>query len=159
MDNGKIFTARIKRFFSIRDPGLITGASDDPSGIATYSQAGAKFGLSTPWTALVSFPLMVAIQEMCARIGVVTSTGLTTSLKKHYSKFLLYLMMVFSIPAIILNIGADIASIGAVVHLIIPSISPMVFSIVLYCITLQSNRFQTMYSPVHSLARSTRSCS
>src|SRR5207342_2584454 len=69
---------RLKRFFSILGPGLITGASDDdPSGIATYSQAGAQFGLSTLWTALLTFPLMAAIQEMCARIGVVTSQGLT----------------------------------------------------------------------------------
>jgi len=58
-------------------PGLITGASDDePSGVATYSQAGAGFGLATLWTALITFPLMAAIQEMCARIGTVTTSGL-----------------------------------------------------------------------------------
>ena len=98
------FSAKIKKAFSTLGPGLITGASDDdPSGIATYSQAGAKFGLATLWTALITFPLMAAIQEMCARIGIVTSVGLTTTLKKHYSKGLLYTMMVFSVPAIILD--------------------------------------------------------
>ena len=112
-------------------PGLITGASDDdPSGIATYSQAGAKFGLSTLWTALITFPLMAAIQEMCARIGLVTSVGLTTTLRKHYSKTLLYIMLVFSVPAIILNIGADIAGMGAVASLIFPSLKPMLFSFI-----------------------------
>ena len=66
-------------------PGLITGASDDdPSGIATYSQAGAAFGLATLWTALLTFPLMAAMQEMCARIGLVTQQGLAGTLRKHY---------------------------------------------------------------------------
>src|SRR6187549_767082 len=103
--NKKNNPSKIKRFLKIIGPGLITGASDDdPSGIATYSQAGAKFGLLTLWTAMITFPLMAAIQEMCARIGLITSTGLTTTLKKHYSKPLLYLMMILSIPAIVLNI-------------------------------------------------------
>lgn len=112
-------------------PGLITGASDDdPSGITTYSQAGSQFGITTLWTALITFPLMAAIQEMCARIGIVTSVGLTTTLKNHYSKVLLYFMLVFSVPAIILNIGADIAGMGAVANLLVPSVSPLVFSTV-----------------------------
>lgn len=112
-------------------PGLITGASDDdPSGIATYSQAGAQFGFQTLWTALITFPLMAGIQEMCARIGLVTTVGLTTTLKRHYPRWILYLMMIFSIPAIVLNIGADIAGMGAVANLIFPSVKPMVFSFV-----------------------------
>jgi len=118
-------------------PGLITGASDDdPSGIATYSQAGAKFGLATLWTSLLSFPLMAGIQEMCARIGLVTSAGLTTTLKKHYPKWILYTMMIFSIPAIILNIGADIAGMGAVANLIIPSIPAAIFNLIFTVILL-----------------------
>src|SRR5678810_1405155 len=93
--NKKSNPSKINRFLKILGPGLITGASDDdPSGIATYSQAGAKFGLTTLWTALITFPLMASIQEMCARIGIVTSVGLTTTLKNHYSKILLYLMTV-----------------------------------------------------------------
>lgn len=111
-------------------PGLITGASDDdPSGIATYSQAGAGFGLATLWTAWITFPLMAGIQEMCARIGMVTSKGLTNIIKTHYSKTLLYAMLVISFPAITLNIGADIAGMGAVSNLLIPSIPPFAFSI------------------------------
>ena len=72
---------KIKRFWKVLGPGLITGASDDdPSGIATYSQAGAAYGLSTLWTAIIAFPLMAAIQQMCAKIGLVTSQGLTGAL-------------------------------------------------------------------------------
>lgn len=122
--------SRVIRFFKILGPGLVTGASDDdPSGIATYSQAGAQFGLSTLWTALLTFPLMAAIQGMCARIGLVTSQGLTVTLKENYSKPLLYIMLLFSFPAITLNIGADIQGMGAVAHMIIPSIPVSVFCV------------------------------
>jgi NRAMP (natural resistance-associated macrophage protein)-like metal ion transporter len=118
-------------------PGLVTGASDDdPSGIATYSQAGAAFGLSTLWTAIVAFPLMAAIQQMCARIGLVTSQGLTGTLKKHYPKPILYLMLLFSFPAIIMNIGADIAGMGAVGNLLFPKIEANYFSVIFTIILL-----------------------
>ena len=131
MKTSSNLTTKIKNFFKILGPGLVTGASDDdPSGIATYSQAGAKFGLSTLWTALITFPLMAAIQEMCARVGLITTAGLTTTIKKYYPKSLLYFMMIFSVPAIILNIGADIAGMGAVANLIIPSVKPMAFSVI-----------------------------
>ena len=100
-----------------------------PSGIATYSQAGAAYGLSTLWTALITFPLMAAIQEMCARIGLVTSMGLTGTLKVYYPRPVLYLMVLFSFPAIIMNIGADIAGMGAVGNLLVPSIPAPYFSI------------------------------
>ncbi|MDQ6845378.1 MAG: Nramp family divalent metal transporter [Bacteroidota bacterium] len=137
MNTPSKFSTRIFKIFKILGPGLVTGASDDdPSGIATYSQAGAKFGLATLWTALITFPLMASIQEMCARIGLVTSVGLTTTLKKHYPKSLLYFMMLFSVPAIILNIGADIAGMGAVSSLIFPSVKPMVFSVIFTFILL-----------------------
>lgn len=122
--------SRLYRFWKLLGPGLVTGASDDdPSGIATYSQAGAAYGLSTLWTALITFPLMAAIQEMCARIGLVTSQGLTGTLKTYYSKPVLYLMLLFSFPAIVLNIGADIAGMGAVGNLLFPSIQSTYFSI------------------------------
>jgi NRAMP (natural resistance-associated macrophage protein)-like metal ion transporter len=111
-------------------PGLITGASDDdPSGIATYSQAGASFGLSTLWTAIITFPLMVSIQEMCARIGLITAKGLTGTIKTHYPRPVLYLVLLFSFPAIVMNIGADIAGMGAVGNLLFPSIHATLFSI------------------------------
>ena len=111
-------------------PGLITGASDDdPSGIATYSQAGAAFGLSTLWTALIAFPLMAALQQMCAKIGLVTGHGLTGALKEHYPRPVLYLMLLFSFPAIVMNIGADIAAMGAVGNLLFPAIETTYFSV------------------------------
>jgi NRAMP (natural resistance-associated macrophage protein)-like metal ion transporter len=123
-------SSKLSRFWKLLGPGLVTGASDDdPSGIATYSQAGAKLGLATLWTAIVAFPLMAAIQQMCARIGMVTQQGLTGNLKKHYSKSILYLMLIFSFPAIILNIGADIAGMGAVGNLLFPSINENYFSV------------------------------
>ncbi len=122
--------SKIARFWRLLGPGLVTGASDDdPSGIATYSQAGAGWGLSTLWTALIAFPLMAALQQMCARIGLVTKQGLTGTLKKHYPKPVLYLMLLFSFPAIILNIGADIAGMGAVGNLLFPSIEQSYFSV------------------------------
>ena len=118
------------RFWKIIGPGLVTGASDDdPSGIATYSQAGAAYGLSTLWTAIVAFPLMAAIQHMCARIGLVTAQGLTGTLKKHYPRPVLYLMLLFSFPAIVMNIGADIAGMGAVGNLLFPAIDASFFSV------------------------------
>ena len=132
----------IKKVLKILGPGLITGASDDdPSGIATYSQAGAQYGLSTLWTAWITFPLMASIQEMCARIGLATSKGLTIILKMHYPRWVMYLMVLFSFPAIVMNIGADIAGMGAVANLIVPKVNAEYFSVVftvvlLICIVL-----------------------
>jgi NRAMP (natural resistance-associated macrophage protein)-like metal ion transporter len=130
MTNTKKSPSRLRAFFKILGPGLVTGASDDdPSGIATYSQAGAGFGLSFLWTALLTFPLMASLQEMCARIGLVTSHGLAGTLKANYPKPVLYLMLLFSAPAIIMNIGADIAGMGAVGNLLFPSIHATYFCI------------------------------
>src|SRR5258706_5996176 len=130
MTENKKLIVRIKRFWRILGPGLITGASDDdPSGIATYSQAGAGFGLATLWTALITFPLMSSIQEMCARIGMVTSHGLTGTLKRNYSRPLLYAMVLFSFPPIVFNIGADIAGMGAVANMLAPRIHAVYFSL------------------------------
>jgi NRAMP (natural resistance-associated macrophage protein)-like metal ion transporter len=121
---------RYTRFWKLLGPGLVTGASDDdPSGIATYSQAGAAYGLSTLWTALIAFPLMASIQQMCARIGLVTSQGLTGTLKSNYPRPILLVMVLFSFPSIILNIGADIAGMGAVGNLLFPSIDSTYFSV------------------------------
>lgn len=120
----------LKKILKKIGPGLVTGASDDdPSGIATYSQAGAGFGLATLWTAILAFPLMSAIQKMCAKIGMVTNQGLTGTLKKHYPKPVLYVMLLFSFPAIVLNIGADIAGMGAVGNLLFPQIDASFFSV------------------------------
>src|ERR1700749_871198 len=120
----------LKRILKNLGPGLVTGASDDdPSGIVTYVQAGAQFGFSTLWTALLTFPLMAAIQGMAGRIGVVTAQGLAGTLKSHYPKTVLYGMILLSFPAVILNIGADMQSMGAVANLLIPAIPAFAFSI------------------------------
>jgi NRAMP (natural resistance-associated macrophage protein)-like metal ion transporter len=129
--------SKLKKFLKALGPGLITGASDDdPSGIVTYAQAGAQFGLSTLWTALLTFPLMAAIQGMAARIGMVTCQGLTGTLKTHYPKSVLYGMILFSFPAVVLNIGADIQSMGAVANLLVPAIPTFSFCIVFTAILL-----------------------
>ena len=149
MNSLKKIVIRFARFWKILGPGLVTGASDDdPSGIATYSQAGAQFGLSTLWTALITFPLMASIQEMCARIGMVTSSGLTGTLKKNYPKSILFLMVLFSFPAIVLNIGADIAGMGAVANLIFPSIHAIYFSILFTTILMVA----IIYFPYQKMA-------
>lgn len=142
MRTTKSFSAKIKFFFTTLGPGLITGASDDdPSGIATYSQAGAQFGLATLWTAMFTFPLMAAVQGMCARIGIVTREGLTRTLRSHYPKYILYLMMLFSFPAITLNIGADIQGMGAVANLLFPKVPVfafcLIFSVILIYIIIK----------------------
>lgn len=88
---------KIKSFFRFLGPGLITGASDDdPSGIATYSQAGAQFGFGTLWLALFQLPLMIVIQEICARIGLVTGSGLAGIIRTRYSKKIGYQLSVCS---------------------------------------------------------------
>ncbi|MGZ3904037.1 MAG: NRAMP family divalent metal transporter [Bacteroidia bacterium] len=125
------YKEKAKRTWKLLGPGLITGSSDDdPSGVATYSQAGAGFGFTTLWTSIFTFPLMASIQEMCARIGLVTGDGLAAAIKKNYSRKILYLMLIFSFPAIVMNIGADIAGMGAVANLLVPSVPPYVHSII-----------------------------
>ncbi len=153
MTGRKKISAKLLRFWKILGPGLITGSSDDdPSGIATYSQAGAAFGLSTLWTALVTFPLMASVQEMCARIGRVTQQGLTGTLKKNYPRFVLYLMLFFSFPAIVMNIGADIAGMGAVANLIFPAIDVAWFS-VLFTILLLITIIYFPYQKIASILK------
>jgi Mn2+/Fe2+ NRAMP family transporter len=102
-------------------PGMITGASDDdPSGIATYSQAGAAFGYGMLWLAIFQYPLMTAVQEMCARIGLVTGSGLVTAMKRRYSKKILYPIASLLLVANTINIGADIGAMSASVRLMFP---------------------------------------
>jgi NRAMP (natural resistance-associated macrophage protein)-like metal ion transporter len=100
-------------------PGLITGAADDdPSGIATYSQAGAQFGLNMLWTMPLAFPLMAAIQAMCARIGRVTGKGLAANIKTAFPPPVLQLVVLLLLVANTLNIAADIAAMGEVAELV-----------------------------------------
>ncbi len=101
-------------------PGLITGASDDdPSGIATYSQAGAAFGFGLLWTMLVSLPLMSAIQEISARIGRITGHGIAGNIRRHYSRWLLYPIVILLLITNTINIGADIGAMGDATKLLI----------------------------------------
>jgi NRAMP (natural resistance-associated macrophage protein)-like metal ion transporter len=103
-----------KSFLQKLGPGLITGASDDdPSGIATYSQTGAQFGYSMMWVMLFSYPLMIAIQEICARIGRVTGMGLAGNMRKHYPAPLLHGIVSLLCLANVFNLGADIGAMGA----------------------------------------------
>jgi len=100
-------------------PGLITGAADDdPSGIATYSQVGAQFGMGMLWTMLFSFPLMAAIQEICARLGRITGVGIAENLRKHYPKPVLYGIVILLSVANIFNLGADVSAMGAAAQLV-----------------------------------------
>jgi NRAMP (natural resistance-associated macrophage protein)-like metal ion transporter len=109
------------RFLKILGPGFVTGASDDdPSGIGTYAQAGAAFGFATLWTALVTFPLMTAVQYICAKVGMVTGRGLAGVLKIHYSRRLLYPVVIGLAVANTINAGADIGAIAAAVNLLVP---------------------------------------
>jgi NRAMP (natural resistance-associated macrophage protein)-like metal ion transporter len=104
---------RVRRFFSHLGPGLITGAADDdPSGISTYSVAGATFGYGPLWTALFSFPLMTAVQLMCARLGMVTGRGLAGVVRRRYSRWVLWGTCALLVVANAINIGADLAGMG-----------------------------------------------
>ena len=102
-------------------PGLLTGASDDdPSGIGTYSQVGAQFGYGMLWTMLFSYPLMVAAQLICARIGRVTGKGLAGNLREHYPRWALHPLVLLLLVANTINIGADLGAMGEGIHLLLP---------------------------------------
>ena len=105
----------------IAGPGIITGAADDdPSGIATYTQTGAQFGYGQLWTAMLVLPMLIAVQEACARIGAVTGKGIAAVVKEHYSKKVLYGMLVLILVANTINLGADLGAMGAAAQLIVP---------------------------------------
>src|SRR6266478_2722632 len=111
----------VKRFFKVLGPGLITGASDDdPSGIGTYAVAGASLGYTTLWTALVSFPMMTAVQFTCAKIGMVSGTGLAAVLRRRFPRPLVYTAVFALVAANTINAGADIGAIAAAVNLLVP---------------------------------------
>ena len=111
---------RFGRLMRVFGPGVITGAvDDDPSGIATYSQTGAQFGFGQLWTALYQLPLIIAVQEACARIGAVTGKGLAGVVKEHYSKKLLTAVVFLVVIANTINIGADIGAIASAAQLVL----------------------------------------
>ena len=110
---------RFRRFFGQLGPGLITGAADDdPSGISTYSVTGAAFGYAPLWTALLSFPLMVAVQMMCARLGLVTGEGLAGVIRSRYPTWVLWGSCALLVVANTVNIGADLGGMGKVTEML-----------------------------------------
>ena len=111
-------TDRVRRFFADLGPGLITGAADDdPSGISTYSVAGASFGYIPLWTALFSFPLMVGVQLMCARLGLVTGRGLAGVVRRYFPRWVLWCACALLIVANVFNIGADLGGMAGVTEM------------------------------------------
>lgn len=125
---------KLRLFFKTLGPGLITGAADDdPSGIGTYSSVGAKFGFGVLWSAAWLLPMMLAIQEVCARIGVVTNRGLAGVLQKHYRKKIVLAVVLLLIIANVVNIGADLGAMGASLEMITGInvyVSAIIFAIV-----------------------------
>jgi len=116
----------VVRFLSLLGPGLVTGAADDdPSGIATYSQTGAQFGFGQLWTALWQIPLLLAVQEACARIGSVTGKGLAGVIKEHYSRKALVVVVMLVLIANTINIGADIGAVAAAGQLVVNAPFPV----------------------------------
>lgn len=132
-------TNPLKRFLKLLGPGFITGASDDdPSGIGTYSTAGASLGYATLWMALFSYPLMAAVQYICARIGIVSGMGLAGILKRYYPRWLLYPVVIALLVANTINAGADIGAIAAAINLLVPvPIWTMILPVALLILILQ----------------------
>jgi len=120
------------RLLEVLGPGLVTGAADDdPSGIATYSQAGAQFGFQLGWTLLLTYPLMVVIQAICARIGRTTGVGIAGNVRKHYPAWLLYAVVGALTFANVCNIGADLGAMAEAARLLIPAVPTWTFLVVL----------------------------
>lgn len=138
------------RLLGILGPGLITGASDDdPSGIATYSQAGAQLGFSIPWIMLFSYPLMCATQEVSARMGRTTGHGIAGNLRKHYPNWLLQSMVLLLSIANVINLGADLGAMGDVGEMMTGA--PHLLFVLLFavlCSTLQIFMQYTRYVSV-----------
>ena len=131
---------RARKYWHNLGPGLTTGASDDdPSGIATYSQTGAAYGFQLLWLAGFTFPLMAIVQEMCARIGLVTGRGLAGNIRIHFPKWVLYICTALLFFANTLNIGADIGAMAKATQLIFPSISfgTLIFGFAIVSLGLQ----------------------
>ena len=113
-----------KDYWHMLGPGFTTGASDDdPSGIATYSQAGAQFGFQTLWLSIFTFPLMSVVQEMCARIGIVTGRGLAANIRRHFPKKIIYISALLLFAANAFNIGANLGAMAQAVQMLNPRIA------------------------------------
>ena len=145
----KVSPRRVRSFFADLGPGLITGAADDdPSGISTYSVTSASFGYAPLWTALFSFPLMSAVQMMCARLGMVTGRGLAGVLRRNYPCWTLWSACFLLIVANVFNIGADLGGMADVTKMM-TGVSSLIWTPV-YAALIGSLLFWTSY---HVIAR------
>ncbi|PTS75951.1 iron transporter [Sphingomonas sp. HMWF008] len=139
-----------RAFLKTLGPGLITGAADDdPSGIGTHSQVGAEFGYGLAWTFVLSFPLMVAIQQIAAEIGRVTGAGIARNLRRHYPRPILWAMVSLLLVANIVNLGADLSAMGAALTLLIGgngALYTLLFGIL--CIALEVGLSYARYSAI-----------
>jgi NRAMP (natural resistance-associated macrophage protein)-like metal ion transporter len=137
-------------FLKSLGPGLITGAADDdPSGIGTHSQVGAEFGYGLAWTFVLSFPLMVAIQQIAAEIGRVTGAGIARNLRRHYPRPILWFMVSLLLIANIVNLGADLSAMGAALTLLVGgngALYTLLFGIL--CIVLEVGLSYTRYAAI-----------
>jgi NRAMP (natural resistance-associated macrophage protein)-like metal ion transporter len=141
----KVSRRRVRHFFSELGPGLITGAADDdPSGISTYSVTGASFGYAPLWTALFSFPLMVSVQLMCARLGMVSGLGLAGVIRRRYSRSVLWVACSLLIVANVVNIGADLGGMADATSLV-TGVNSLVWTPI-YAALIVSLLFWTSYS-------------
>src|SRR5450432_2749615 len=119
MPPDEVVEPRPTGFFKNLGPGLITGAADDdPSGISTYSVTGAQFGYTALWTAVFSFPLMAAVQLMCARLGMVTGLGLAGVIRRRYPRWVLWSACLLLIVANVFNIGADLSGMSDAMQMV-----------------------------------------
>ncbi len=133
---------RAEEYWGKLGPGLVTGASDDdPSGIVTYSQAGAQYGFQLIWLTLFTFPFMAVVQEMCARIGIVSGKGLAANIRHHYPPKVLYLVTGLLFLANVLNISADLGAMAAGMNLLLPLVNVEVFVVIFALISLMLQVF------------------
>lgn len=141
---------RAENYWKQLGPGLTTGAADDdPSGIATYSQTGAKYGFGLLWLSAFTFPLMAVVQEMCARIGLVTGRGLAGNIRQYFPKWVLYFCAILLFVANSINIGADLGAMAETTRLLVPGIP---FAVVLAGFTVLTLGLQ-IFSSYEKYAR------
>ncbi len=146
----KLSLGSISQLLRALGPGLITGAADDdPSGIATYSQAGAKYGLGMLWMTLFLLPIMVVIQEMCARIGLLSGNGLAALIKKKYNTKIVYPISGLLLIANTINIGADLGAMSASIRIIFPDI-PLIVTSLLFSVFII---IAEIFIPYHKYVR------
>jgi NRAMP (natural resistance-associated macrophage protein)-like metal ion transporter len=139
-------------YWRLLGPGLTTGAADDdPSGIATYSQTGAQYGFQLLWLSIFTFPLMAVVQEMCARIGLVTGRGLAANIRQHYPRSILYLCTILLFVANILNLGADLGAMAKATQLLYPDLPFNLLVLLFAVVSLGFQIFTTYEKYAHYL--------